>query len=455
MSRKKGLRGAAAGLAAAFFCCLAADAAAGEYDFKVPFNGDFDTAHEEAFGRLVDSLSGGGADPASVNADIDAIIASEDFTEDGSLIVSFSPDAVKRLLGSGRIAVWKGLEEPLLIWMIRGTTADVAGDDGQVDSRSEVRIVSSGEKDGFADALIAAGLREKVRAILPLNDLDDMEKVSVSDIMQGAADRIAAASAKYTGGAAAALLLTGTPGNLSLTYHIVDLAKGETVYSDTAEGETSAVVGEFYASLKNVFGRKNPSAAGLGAGSGDPGAAPLLDGYDGTEPSLNLGSRPDGSYVVLIKGTPGFDAMMDIKRNFYKAGFSEAEITDVKGGDVVFTLTAIKNVDPRGLMELYPALVPDGAVPDVFNFDATVKNAIVIPDEKAEQTAENAGEGDGGATAAQPEEKPAATDAAAGPAGEKAAEPVTGTRDVRRGRRKHRGSFLDPNRRYKTGGGVL
>ena len=170
-----------------FSCVAAAD---GGYTYRVAFDGDFDSAHDEAFYQLISGLSNGSTDPGTIKIDVDGIIANEKITDDGFLEVSFSDAAVKNLIGSGKVTVWNGLREPLLIWMTRGTMVDYVDNEGTVDSRAEARIVVSGERDGFIDALIARGNLEKVRTILPLNDLDDMAAVSISDVMSGNQEKI-------------------------------------------------------------------------------------------------------------------------------------------------------------------------------------------------------------------------------------------------------------------------
>ena len=152
---------------------------AANYSYKVPFEGDFVSAHEEAFAEMVYGLSNGSTDPKSVKVNLDDIIQSENITPDGQLEVVFSEAAVKQMLGSGKITVWNGLKDPMILWLTRGTMVDVVGEGGKVDERTEARIVVSGERDGFVDAFVGRGSENKVNTILPLNDLDDMEKIKI------------------------------------------------------------------------------------------------------------------------------------------------------------------------------------------------------------------------------------------------------------------------------------
>ena len=78
---------------------------------------------------------------------------------------------------------WNGLKDPMILWLTRGPMVDVVGEDGKVDERTEARIVVSGERDGFVDAFVGRGSENKVNTILPLNDLDDMEKINILNIL--------------------------------------------------------------------------------------------------------------------------------------------------------------------------------------------------------------------------------------------------------------------------------
>jgi hypothetical protein len=441
-----------------FSCVAAAD---GGYTYRVAFDGDFDSAHDEAFYQLISGLSNGSTDPGTIKIDVDGIIANEKITDDGFLEVSFSDAAVKNLIGSGKVTVWNGLREPLLIWMTRGTMVDYVDNEGTVDSRAEARIVVSGERDGFIDALIARGNLEKVRTILPLNDLDDMAAVSISDVMSGNQEKIAAASSKYTGGIAVASLLTANDGKLQFTYYFIDVATGKRIYSQTAEGTASEVVDEFYRDLKTCLGSKRTSSSEIRSERGtEREVSTYLDGYSDVS-GLNLGMRPNGTYVVLVKNTPNFDTMVDIKNNFLKAGFNEAEVVDVKGGDVVYSLTSLRTVSPDSVMDVFQALERDAYTPGVFYFNSAVDNIIVIPDESKKSTGASASSATTAAAASSSGkeaagETSASRESAADAQKEPSAAPVQINRPQRadRGRRKSNGLQLDPNKRYKTGGGV-
>lgn len=442
-------------------------AAGNGYTYRVPFDGDFDSAHSEAFNQMISALSNGSTDPSAIKVNVDSIISNETITDDGLLEVSFSDSAVRNLISSGKITVWSGLKEPLLVWLTRGTMVDYVDGEGAVDTKTEARIVVSGERDGFVDALIARGRLEKVNAILPLNDLDDMEAVTISDVMSGNADKISKASAKYTGGISVASLLAGNNGKLQLTYHFIDVATGQKIFSQTAEGTASEVVDQFYNDLKTSLGTKKSSGTEISSERGtERDVSAYLDGYSDTS-GLKLGMTPNGNYLVLIKNTPDFDVMMDIKQNFLKAGFKDAEVVDVKGGDVVYSLSTVRNVNPEKLMTVFQALEPDEYAPGVFYFNSNVKNIIVIPDENKAKSTSSTGEGMQNADNNTHEETESSVNTATS-SNENTETVVTGesngsspiqlnnrTQRGERGRRKSGNAYPDPNKKYKTGGGVL
>ena len=98
----------------------------------------------------------------------------------------------------------------------------------------------------------------------------------------------------------------------------------------------------------------------------------------------------------------------------------------------------------------------------MFYFNSAVDNIIVIPDESKKSTGASASSATTAAAAASSSGKEAAgetsasQESAADAQKEPSAAPVQINRPQRadRGRRKSNGLQLDPNKRYKTGGGV-
>lgn len=442
---------------------------AANYSYKVPFEGDFVSAHEEAFAEMVYGLSNGSTDPSSVKVNLDDIIQSENITPDGQLEVVFSEAAVKQMLGSGKITVWNGLKDPMILWLTRGTMVDVVGEGGKVDERTEARIVVSGERDGFVDAFVGRGSENKVNTILPLNDLDDMEKINISDVMSGDPGRIAGASSRYTQGIAVAGLLTSGNSGLQFTYHIVDVSTAKKLFSGTVEGGINNITTKFYEDLRTAMGNQKTSG-NSGESRAVNNVTTHLEGF-GIQDQNNLGVQANGSWQIMIKGTPSFDSMMEIKNNFHKIGFRQADIVDMKGGDVIFNLTTMDGVNPSNLMEAYPALVPDSNVASLYHFDASVNNVIVIPDDSKKKTGSATGTGTDSSTGSAGEENAGnktgdsvSTDAG-GNTGNNAGNIQNSdaqnnkaeqrTRPTERSRRKNNsGMYPDPNKRYHTGGGV-
>lgn len=434
---------------------------AANYSYKVPFEGDFVSAHEEAFAEMVYGLSNGSTDPNSVKVNLDDIIQSENITPDGKLEVVFSEAAVKQMLGSGKITVWNGLKDPMILWLTRGTMVDVVGEGGKVDERTEARIVVSGERDGFVDAFVGRGSENKVNTILPLNDLDDMEKINISDVMSGEPVRIAGASSRYTQGIAVAGLLTSGNSGLQFTYHIIDVSTAKKLFSGTVDGGINKITTKFYEDLRTALGNQK-SSGNSSESRAVNNVTTHLEGF-GIQDQNNLGVQANGSWQIMIKGTPSFDSMMEIKNNFHKIGFRQADIVDMKGGDVIFNLTTMDGVNPSNLMEAYPALVPDSNVASLYHFDTSVNNVIVIPDDSKKKTGSSAGTG---GTVEESSGNNSGDSADAGnTTGSDAGNTQNSetqnskteqrTRPTERPRRKNNsGMYPDPNKRYHTGGGV-
>ena len=113
--------------------------------------------------------------------------------------------------------------------------------------------------DGFVDAFVGRGSENKVNTILPLNDLDDMEKINISDVMSGDPGRIAGASSRYTQGIAVAGLLTSGNSGLQFTYHIVDVSTAKKLFSGTVEGGINNITTKFYEDLRTAMGNQKTS----------------------------------------------------------------------------------------------------------------------------------------------------------------------------------------------------
>lgn len=145
----------------------------------------FDNAVLDGFKSLESGITlgmGNSSEPS-----LDAVApALRSFTTDadGNLVLRFSVPMAERILSNQGASSWKGLSNPILVWMV------------SLDG-SEMNMVSGQSLSSFAQAILAAAPEYKYRLMFPILDLEDMQKVHASSILDHKDADLTAASRRY------------------------------------------------------------------------------------------------------------------------------------------------------------------------------------------------------------------------------------------------------------------
>jgi hypothetical protein len=310
------------------------------YKYTVKFNGDFDESNELAFDALIKDLSKGSMNPSELAVNIGDLIESEQINED-SLDVIFNSAAVNNLISKGSITVWNGLVDPVIVWLVKG----VADEDSKIKNAT---IISSSMVDGFSQKLLLIGKENNISIIYPMMDLDDIQNVTVSDVLSSSIDKVLAASSKYTSGLILNAYLEESDNNFNkLTYKIINIANSSELFSDTIEGSEDDIISKLYLTIKMNMSEKLNLSESVDAA--------IISGFSYIT-NLKLGEYKDNHVRILVRNTENFKQMVDVKNNLLKCGFTHADIVDVKGGDAIYDLQFDKGIQYKLMIEMYEKL---------------------------------------------------------------------------------------------------
>lgn len=227
------------------------------YSYTVPFEGDIDKSHQLAFDNLVNSLSNGAMSAEELNIEIDSLIKDENFTDSG-LVVVFDEALINKLVTEGKIWVWNGLKEPLIGWIATDVwdesnineQADV-NDANYIQDNHVLKVLSSTNENEFAEALFSVGMENKIKFLLPVNDLDDISTINLTDILNKNVKAVRTASLRYSqGNALVGVFSKDTQNKLFFTYVVVNINNGEVALDGVVSGSTEEIVRNFYKDLK-------------------------------------------------------------------------------------------------------------------------------------------------------------------------------------------------------------
>lgn len=136
----------------------------------------------EAFKDLIAKRTlGSSLDPNYEDA---ALALNNLYEQNGTLVAEFSTQAVDDFINTQGLSVFDGLSNPILVWMVN--YSDTASS-----------LVSGENVTAFADALMQDAQSLNYRLMLPLMDLDDVQKVNVNTILMHNDALIAKASERY------------------------------------------------------------------------------------------------------------------------------------------------------------------------------------------------------------------------------------------------------------------
>lgn len=404
-----------------------------KYVYAVDFTGDYAEAEQLAMSKLLFDVSSGIVDVQNVNLNTDALISNEYITDDSKLKVVFNSNEVDNFISNGKIPTWKGLSEPLIVWMVKGQEVSEIDQDNNITSRVDARIVSADSKDLLATELEKLAKANNITIIYPMNDLEDMAKVNVSTVLQGNAQKISDVSRRYTPGYAISSILNAVDNNeYEMFYHVIDVMNNQEVYMSTVRGSEERIASVLLSEFKSRIGR---SIVGSQLRASVAITTPVSDGFD--DNSLKtLGTVDNVSYTILLRNVPNFKSLMTIQNNLMTLGLNNVAIASLKNQDVIFSFKNKTGIPLENLMNLYPALVKSTNENDkcVYFFDSNNTEGIVISNESQEKrdfTSENS------TVSNETSEKINYN------------EPIENN-----GGSSVKSNYPDPNRKLKTGGGI-
>ena len=169
----------------------------------------FDQAIMEGFKSLESGLTLGMSQSKPMTLD-EVAPALRSFTSDadGNLVLRFSVPMVEHILKKQGAVSWQGLSNPVLVWLV--------GFDGSSDA-SSLSLISGQSLTPFAQNLLAAAPDYKYRLMFPILDLEDMNKVKVSTVLDHQDKALAQASARYGADFFIAASLSSVPNENELT----------------------------------------------------------------------------------------------------------------------------------------------------------------------------------------------------------------------------------------------
>lgn len=321
-----------------------------DYTYKVPFLGDLDAAYQDTFNLLVKDLSNGAMSGNDLSVDISSLILSENIGDD-FIEITYGANSVCDLLNSGKITIWKGIKEPVVLWMVvspdvyrylamQNSSNDASLPQNNVEVNTETasnaKIISANDSiDLFSQSFIAKGKSLNVHIIYPMQDLDDMMNLKLDEVMRGDTNKVTNASKRYSNGYAIASMLFCNDDKLRMIYHIVDLKTGKELAKDSIDGDYLAIVNEFYERLK--------SATNVTQVVQNQTLLPPTTSIDVS--SFNLGPVNDTNYRILIRNIANFSDVVKIKNIFLSLGFLRSDIVDINGDNVVFNLGHAKGAN--------------------------------------------------------------------------------------------------------------
>lgn len=311
------------------------------YTYNVPFNGDFDESHEFAFSELIKQLSKGSMNPSEIAIDVGSMIQDEQITDD-SLVVTFKNKSVEELIASGKIKVWEGLPDPVIVWIVK---EPALSSNSFENDEPAAELISSNVTGTFAEKLKVEGINNGITIIYPMMDLDDMQNLSIPDVMLGKPDVISKASVRYTAGMALDGMLVTEGKRLKLIYHLISVSDSKELFSDTVVGSEEEIINLVYTAVRMNLCKAIQSNSSMVVNENGNGFLSIE--------ALNLGEQANNHVRILIRNTQNFAQMVEIRDNLLKIGFISADIVDVKAGDVIFDISFNKGVLYKQMMEMY------------------------------------------------------------------------------------------------------
>lgn len=286
------LRNAVLFVAAALSASISA--AENSLTYEGSLSSGVDAALQEGWLKTASSLTLDSLSPAPAAV---AGRALSDVSIKGSQIVfSFDEQKLRDQLTTGGHVSWSGLNDPVLIWL-----ADVQ--DGH--------MVGGGTEHDFAQALTNNARNDRYELMFPLMDLDDLQAVSVNDVLMHKDDAVIKASKRYAPKFFVVGAVERSDAELVFKWNVYDdggrnLGNGEETGSDEqVANDGAAAIAKILMNNVSADSAESASDQAQSAQSGDP---------------MQLGPG-DGFVRVLITGVNNIQDLNFIKSSLITFGY--------------------------------------------------------------------------------------------------------------------------------------
>ncbi len=179
-------------------------------EVSVPILTTFDNAVLDGFKSLESGITLGMGQISNLTIDeIAPALRSFASDADGNLVLRFSLPMAEAILKKQGAASWQGLSNPVLVWMV--------GLDGQSNG-SNMSVVSGQNLSSFAQAIMAATPDYKYRLMFPIFDLEEMNKVKVTTILDHEDEVLTKASERYGADFFISAAISSVPNESGMTF---------------------------------------------------------------------------------------------------------------------------------------------------------------------------------------------------------------------------------------------
>lgn len=216
------------------------------------------------------------------------------------IVVSFDEAKLRDQLTAGGHASWSGLKDPVLIWL-----ADVQNG----------HIVGGGTDHEFAQALTTQARADSYELMFPLMDLDDVQAVTVNDVLMHKDEVVTKASLRYAPKFFIAGAVEHNSEQVSFKWNVYDEA-GRNLGHGEQLGTQEEVVDSGAKDIAKTL------MANVSADSSESASAENTVSVTATDP-LQLG--PGSGFVrILITGVNNIQDVQNIKNSLITFGYEAA-----------------------------------------------------------------------------------------------------------------------------------
>lgn len=179
-------------------------------EVSVPILTTFDNAVLDGFKSLESGITLGMGQISNLTIDeIAPALRSYTTDADGNLVLRFSLPMAEAILKKQGAASWKGLSNPVLVWMV--------GLDGQSNG-TNMSLVSGQNLSSFAQAIMSATPDYKYRLMFPIMDLEEISKVKVTTVLDHQDEVLTKASERYGADFFISAAISSVPNESGMTF---------------------------------------------------------------------------------------------------------------------------------------------------------------------------------------------------------------------------------------------